>query len=136
MTIHVADTTGRYVGSYPGPDIPESCPEGSFAVEATPTHQDAVWDGSAWQVPAAILLAEERALMRCSPLQGQLALGEARWTAVEEYLAHPDTPWAMRRTVQSATYWERTSPDMDVLAWVLGYDDAEVDDLFRLAMTL
>lgn len=37
----------------------------------------------------ATLLAAERASMRVTPLQGKLALGEARWARIEALLADP-----------------------------------------------
>jgi hypothetical protein len=98
-----------------------------------------IWaDGRAIQpaVDAEAELIEFRASASCSPLQGQLALGEERWGQVEAFVASPDCPWAMKRTVLSASAWHRNSSDIDALAWILGYTPEEVDDLFRLAMTL
>lgn len=81
-------------------------------------------------------LAEWRASASCSPLQGQLALGEAQWQRVEAILADPSTPWAMRQAISSAGVWMRKSQHIDTLAWMLGLSEGEVDDLFRLAVTI
>lgn len=81
-------------------------------------------------------IADERASMECSPLQGKLALGEQRWSIVEDVLADPNTPWAMKQTITSASQWRRLSQSMDEFRWVLNMTDEEVDDMFRLAMTI
>ena len=78
-------------------------------------------------------LASERDAMRCSPLQGKIVLGEARWAQVEAFVADPETPFAMRIAITSAVVWERKSQSMDELAWMMGLTDEEVDDLFRAA---
>jgi hypothetical protein len=85
---------------------------------------------------AAEALTAWRASASCSPLQGKLALGEAQWAQVESVLADPATPWAMRQAIGSATVWMRKSQHIDTLAWTLGLTESEVDDLFRLAMTI
>ena len=46
----------------------------------------------------------------------------------------PDTPFPIRAAIQAATKWRRNSQMIDELAWVMGYTDAKVDDLFRAAM--
>lgn len=88
------------------------------------------------EAKAAEALAEWRASASCSPLQGKLALGEVQWARVEAVLADPGTLWAMRQAISSATVWMRKSQHIDTLAWTLGLTDSEVDDLFRLAMTI
>tara|TARA_R110000824_G_scaffold401040_1_gene610477 strand:+ start:1421 stop:1837 length:417 start_codon:yes stop_codon:yes gene_type:complete len=84
----------------------------------------------------AELLVAQRMAMVCSPLQGRLALGEATCAAVDAMAADPDTMWAMKQTINSAIQWSRTSQSMDELGFLLGYTDAQMDDLFRLAMTI
>lgn len=88
------------------------------------------------EVDPAEALAAERAGMVCSPLQGRLALGEAEWSRVEAMLADPEAPWAMRQVITSASVWQRLSPMIDELAWLMGYDDEQVDGLFRVAMQI
>jgi hypothetical protein len=106
------------------------------------THAQIVADGTAapYVAPApkteAELLIEWRAQAECSPLQGQLALGEERWLRVEAILSDPATPWAMKQTIRTAQVWKRNSQDIDALAWMLGLSEVEVDDLFRLAVTI
>ena len=84
----------------------------------------------------AELLAEERAAMKCSRLQGRLVLGEATCDALDTMAVDPETPWAMRQTIQSAIEWKRTSQAMTELGFLLGYTDPQMDDLFRQAMTV
>lgn len=88
------------------------------------------------EVDPAEALEAERVAMQCSPLQGRLALGEAEWSRVEALLADPETPWAMRQVISSALVWQRLSPMVDELAWLMGYDATQVDDLFRAAMEI
>jgi len=81
-------------------------------------------------------LAAERAAMYCSRLQGRLVLGEATCDALDAIAADTATPWAMRQTINNAIEWRRTSQAMTELGYLLGYTDAQMDDLFRLAMTV
>lgn len=85
---------------------------------------------------AEIKLEIEREQMVCSALQGKLALGAERWADVEALLNDTETPWAMKQVILTATEWPRNSQMMTELAWLLDYDDSEVDDLFRLAMSI
>jgi len=82
------------------------------------------------------LLAAERARMKCSRLQGRLVLGEATCDALDAMAADEATPWAMRQTINNAIEWSRTSQAMTELGYLLGYDDAQMDDLFRIAMAV
>lgn len=72
----------------------------------------------------------------CSPLQGKLVLGENEWARVEALVADPDTPFAMRIAITSATRWNRNSQMMDELAWLMSYTPEQVDDLFMAAMNI
>jgi hypothetical protein len=87
-------------------------------------------------VDTAEALAAERAAMYCSRLQGRLVLGEATCDALDAIAADTATPWAMRQTINNAIEWRRTSQAMTELGYLLGYTDAQMDDLFRLAMTV
>lgn len=106
------------------------------------------WTGSAWvpdetadaEVEAAMLspeaaLAAEREAMSCTRLQAMLALGEASWSTVSAALAAQ--PWEVRARFQDAAEWRRLNPLVAMLGQqVLGLTDAQMDDLFRLAVTL
>ena len=98
------------------------------------------WDGATFGPPPgpepAAVLAAERAAMICSRLQGRLVLGEATCTALDAMAADPATPWAMRQTIANAIEWRRTSQAMTELGYLLGYTDTQMDDLFRIAMTV
>jgi len=99
---------------------------------------DVLVDGE-WVAPQpdpAEALAAERDKMVCSRLQGRLVLGEATCNALDAMAADDATPWAMRQTIQNAIEWSRTSQAMTELGYLLGYSDTEMDDLFRLAMTV
>jgi hypothetical protein len=98
------------------------------------------WDGESFAPPPepdpAERLTAERAAMVCSRLQGRLVLGEATCAALDAMAADPTTPWAMRQTIAHAIEWRRTSQAMTELGYLLGYSDAQMDELFRLAMTV
>lgn len=74
--------------------------------------------------------------VRCSPLQGKLALGEQEWAKVEQILADPALPFAMRMAITSVTEWRRNSQTMDELAWLMDYTPEQVDDLFNAAIQI
>lgn len=98
------------------------------------------WDGETFAAPPepdpVLTLAAERAVMICSRLQGRLVLGEATCAAIDALAIDPATPWAMRQTIINAIEWRRTSQAMTELGYLLGYTDTQMDDLFRIAMTV
>ncbi|MGL5735299.1 MAG: hypothetical protein ACRCYS_10580 [Beijerinckiaceae bacterium] len=85
--------------------------------------------------PAA-LLAAERNRMVCSRLQGRLVLGATTCAQLDAMTADPLTPWPMRQAIAHAIEWRRMSETMTELGYLLGYTDTQMDDLFRLAMTV
>lgn len=113
-------------------------PEGTVEVPLKPG-AGYEWDGTAWQEVApdpVEALAAERASMRVTPLQGKLALGEARWAKIEALLDDPATPWALRMAITAATEWHRNSRTVDELGWLLQLTDEDKDRLFRVAATI
>ncbi len=82
----------------------------------------------------AASLAAERAGMSCTPLQGKLAIGETLWTGVVAYSA--TAPWAQQMVVDSSDVWCRNSQDIQFIGYLLGVTDEQMDNLFRLAVTL
>ena len=123
-------------------DVPQRIldgyPAGTIEVSIKPS-ADHVWQDDAWVYVTpdpAIALADERAAMKCSRLQGRLVLGEATCDALDAIAVDDLTPWAMRQTIQNAIEWNRTSQAMTELGFLLGYTDTQMDDLFRLAMTV
>ena len=96
-----------------------------------------VWDWTVRSKTQAELDAEliaERASMRCSPMQGKLALGEAVWTQVELFRDN-GASWTERVIIDSALDWERNSVNIAFFQQMLGMTDEQVDNLFRLAKT-
>jgi hypothetical protein len=71
--------------------------------------------------------------MVVSRLQGRLTLGLATVAALDAIATDPQTPWAMRETINNAAEWRRTSQAMDELGYVLGYFPDQMDALFRVA---
>lgn len=81
------------------------------------------------------LLATWRATAVCSQMQGILALGEANWNKVLFYRDNHAT-WAERVVINSARDWHRTSEDIAFFAYLLEFDDLQVDALFKIAMQI
>jgi hypothetical protein len=92
----------------------------------------AAWELSQIADPAETLAAE-RAGMSCTPMQGQLALGEVNWGII---LAWRDTQatWAQKIIIDSAQTWVRNSQNIAFFAYLLNFTDEQTDDLFRVAM--
>lgn len=83
----------------------------------------------------AELLAIERQQMRCSRFQARAALhGAGLLSAVEAAVAV--APALVQIAWSDATEFRRDSPTIAALASGLGMGDAEIDDLFRAAMTI
>lgn len=97
--------------------------------------QAAIAEGAAVSVED-VQASDPRASMVCSRLQGRLVLGPETCAAIDALAVDPATPWAMRQTIANAIEWRRTSQAMTELGYLLGYTDAQMDDLFRIAMTV
>ncbi len=85
------------------------------------------WDGKAWveYIPPPD---------SCTALQGRLALGQAMCEQVTVML--PNMDWSARQAWEYATTWHRKSPLLVDLAKAFNMSPEQVDDLFRLAVTL
>jgi len=79
----------------------------------------------------AIALAQARAAMVISPMQGILTMGETEWGKV---LAYRDTAsWQERIVIDSALDWRRDSQNIAFFGHLLGYTDDQMDALFIAA---
>lgn len=96
---------------------------------------------------AAKELATRRAAMVCSRLQGRLTLGPQICAHIDALAdpsngqldaltGDPAASWAMRETILNAATWHRTSPTIDELAWLLGFEPEAMDQLFDAAMII
>jgi hypothetical protein len=91
------------------------------------------------QPAPAALLAQARAGMVISPLQGILTLGETAWGRVLAYRDATDTngnmitPWEQRAMIDSAGDWRRDSQNMSFIGYLLNYTDEQMDTLFIAA---
>ena len=83
---------------------------------------------------AAAALAERRAGMVCSRLQGRLVLGPDVVARLDAIATDPAEAWGLRETIANATEWHRNSQTMAALAWVLGITGEQMDTLFEAAM--
>ena len=81
----------------------------------------------------SVTIAAERRGMYCTPMHGQLALGETNWGII---LAWRDTQatWAQKVIIDSAQTWVRNSQNIAFFAYLLNFTDEQTDDLFRTAM--
>jgi hypothetical protein len=79
----------------------------------------------------AASLAQARAAMVISPLQGILTLGETEWGKVLTY--RETASWAEKVVIDSAQDWQRTSQNIAFFGYLLGYTDAQMDALFIAA---
>jgi len=102
-------------------------------------HETELWvpasdNATAYEPPPvdeAIALAQARAAMVISPLQGILTLGEKEWGKV---LAYRDTAsWQERIVIDSALDWRRDSQNIAFFGHLLGYTDDQMDALFIAA---
>jgi hypothetical protein len=82
-------------------------------------------------IDPAIALAQARAAMVISPLQGILTLGETEWGKVLTY--RETASWAEKVVIDSAQDWQRTSQNIAFFGYLLGYTDAQMDALFIAA---
>jgi hypothetical protein len=79
----------------------------------------------------AASLAQSRAAMVISPLQGILTLGETEWGKV---LAYRETAsWAEKVVIDSAQDWQRNSQNIAFFGYLLGYTPKQMDALFIAA---
>lgn len=96
---------------------------------------------------AAEELATRRAGMVCSRLQGRLTLGPQICAHIDALAdpsngqldaltGDPAASWAMRETILNAATWHRTSPTIDELAWLLGFEPEAMDLMFESAMQI
>ena len=102
-------------------------------------HETELWvpasdNATAYEPPPvdeAIALAQARAAMVISPLQGILTLGEKEWGKV---LAYRDTAsWQERIVIDSALDWRRDSQNIAFFGHLLGYTAEQMDALFIAA---
>ncbi|MGV8987603.1 MAG: hypothetical protein ACOH2H_15130 [Cypionkella sp.] len=84
----------------------------------------------------AEMIASERASMRADRWQLVVALGQDRWATVLAFRDAPESTWAMRQIIDTAVTIPRISETVDLLAYALGMDDAAVDQIFTVAMSL
>ena len=94
-------------------------------LESGPEYQAAVAGG-----PLAPL--QSREWMTCTPMQGQLALGETNWGIILAW-RDANATWAQKVIINSAQTWVRNSQNIAFFQYLLGFTDEQVDELFRVA---
>lgn len=89
--------------------------------------------------PAAIAQANleaQRQSWVCDRWQIKTVLGQERWETILAFGANPYASWGLKTLIDDAMQIPRVSETVEVLAYILGLSDKEVDDLFRTAMAL
>lgn len=87
----------------------------------------------------SIALAQARAAMVISPLQGILTLGETEWGKVLAYRdgfdkdGKPFSSWSEKVIINSAQDWRRDSQNISFFGYLLGYSPEQMDALFIAA---
>ena len=91
-------------------------------------------------------IEDTRAGMRCSAVEGQLELGEDSWRKVleyrdQEYIAAADgypaqeaTTWRERIVINGYTEWRRSSQEVQLIGYLIGFTPEQMDALFTAAM--
>jgi hypothetical protein len=104
-----------------------------------PDYQDyLVWldAGNTPLPPSHEQLAEVREHMQCSDVQGLLAIDQAGYAAQYEAWASDPARTFAEKAFMRSTLWRRLDPILCAAAASWGLADEQVDDLFRLAVTL
>ena len=115
-------------------DRPETTPNQRATLSEAFTQVDGEWVRE-WTV-RTLAQDEVRAGMVCTRLQGRLALGKAEIDRLDAFIDSFPNSWALREVVDNSVNWRRTSQDMVMLGFALGYDDNEMDDAFIRAMAI
>lgn len=72
----------------------------------------------------------------CDRWQIITVLGGERWAAIMAFANADDAPWGLRTVIENAQIIPRVSQTVDLLAFILGVPDDEVDGIFRQAIAL
>jgi hypothetical protein len=136
FTKDVPDETLAEYGVYPFRDMdrPALDENQRATLSEAFTQVDGEWVRK-WEV-RTLTTDELRAGMVCTRLQGRLALGKAEVARLDAFIDSFPNNWALRQVVDNAVTWRRTSQDMQMLGFALGYDDERMDETFIKAMAV
>ncbi len=87
-------------------------------------------------VEAQALLEAAREGWVCDRWQIKTLLGQERWQSIVAFGQDPNGSWGLKTLIDDAVQIPRVSETVEVLAYILGLSDAEVDGLFQKAMGL
>ena len=73
--------------------------------------------------------------MSCTKMQGVLTLGEANWSKVMEFYM-TDATWVQKAIIDSAANWQRTSENLELIGYLIGFDDGQMDTMFAAAKSV
>ena len=89
--------------------------------------------------PVALARAElevQRAGWVVDRWQIKTVLGRDLWAMIEAFGTGASAPWGLKTVIDDAVTIPRVSQTVDLLAYILGFGEEEVDDIFRRSMTL
>lgn len=81
-------------------------------------------------------LPDMRANMRVQRWKIIVALGEIQWHKILDFCISEKCNWAMRQTIDTITEIPRISEFVDLLMYILDLNDLEIDDIFKIALSL
>lgn len=85
--------------------------------------------------PAEVLTLDRQGWV-CDRWQIKTVLGRERWEVIEGFANSPDAPWGLQTVIDDAMRIPRVSQTVDLLAYILGMSDEDVDALFLISMDL
>ena len=142
-TIYSTDKDSIFSGQSASIGPRDGRPVSWIAAETPPPDGIAQWNGNGWTVlderpvpSPAVVLAQERAAMKCSRAQGKTVIGAEIWNQVIALAEDATTPWGLKVVIYDSNQWNRLDPNMDALIWAMGLTPEQADDLFRAAIKL
>lgn len=88
------------------------------------------------EVEALAHLLALRESWTCRRWQIITVLGRDLWQAILDFAASDAAPWGLKAVIEAAVDIPRVSQTVDLLAYILGLSDDDVDAYFRAAMEL
>lgn len=138
MNRFFTDADGYYLGSFwgdtPAPDCAIECEEAGEGLRKV--GKDWVQVSEAEWRDHFMTIEERRETWVVDRWQIKAVLGAEAWAKVVEFGNAPDAPWGLRVVIEDAQKIPRLSETVELLAWLLGMSDEEVDVVFKTAIEL
>jgi hypothetical protein len=79
-----------------------------------------------------VSIEDIRAGTSCTKMQGVLTLGEDNWSKVMDFYT-TDATWVQKAIIDSAANWQRTSENLELIGYLIGFSDDQMDTMFTAA---